>query len=83
MLSDGSASSALDHPAQVSHNDYTELGDGQVMEVLSKHLEKFLSNSVEEVDSEEHLFGRSSCSGLVLYRDAIEHCARLYRVMVC
>jgi hypothetical protein len=99
-----------------------------VMEVLSKHLEKFQSSTGvvkeegegegeeegEEEEGEERestpspgqagrhtsppspdnsppsdsppssspLPGQPSCPQVVLYREAIEHCARLYRVMV-
>lgn len=55
------------------------------MEVLSKHLEMFRSRQTrgaeegEESGEEEATFD----TGITLYRDAIEHCARLYRVMVC
>lgn len=73
--------SGLDHTdsaAQVS-SGYSELGDGQVMEVLSKHLRRFHSFPV---DGEPSSSSSPACSDIVLYREAIEHCARLYRVMV-
>lgn len=65
---------------------YTELGDGQVMEVLSKHLRLFEESQAEE-DGEEKGGGddsprKNADSVITLYKEAIEHCARLYRVMV-
>ena len=63
---------------------YMELGDGQVMEVLTKHLQKFQSCWGSGPEGEEEgVSGGGDVSGITLYRDAIEHCARLYRVMVC
>lgn len=56
---------------------YSELGDGQVMEVLSQHLDMFRARQREgtgEIGDRD--------SGITLYREAIEHCARLYRIMV-
>lgn len=57
------------------------------MEVLSKHLEMFRSRQArEDAEGEEEEEGKGDAtfdSGVTLYREAIEHCARLYRVMVC
>ena len=89
---DGRSDSAAQVPG-----GYSELGDGQVMEVLSKHLERFQKGSAKEGEEEDEKKrgesssssdrpslpnGHASCSGVVLYREAIEHCARLYRIMV-
>ena len=61
-------------------NSYSELGDGQVTEILSKYL------SLTGYDSQQQKNGRSVCSGqsldLVLFKGAIEHAARLCRSMV-
>ena len=49
------------------------------MEVLSKHLKHFQSSSDEDsVDRKD-----AKMPTIVLYREAIEHCSRIYRVMVC
>ena len=65
---------------QISSSGYTELGDGQVMEVLSKHLEQFQSSCNHDIETDSP--GQQSGSKIILYREAIEHCTRLYRVMV-
>lgn len=61
--------------------EYAELGDGQVMEILSSHLKEYQSSRDEE-DVDDSLPNEQSGSCIVLYRKAIEHCARLCRVMV-
>ncbi len=53
---------------------YTELGDGQVTEILSKHLELFQTAS--------RMNKMRDCEDIVLHREAMEHCARLYRAVV-
>lgn len=53
---------------------YAELGDGQVTEILSKHLELFQTAS--------KLNKMKDCHDIVLHREAMEHCARLYRAVV-
>ena len=54
---------------------YSELGDGQVMEILQKHLTQWKSQ-------EEREGGGKAAASLVLFRGAIEHATRLSRVMV-
>ena len=78
----------------VEASGYMELGDGQVMEILSKHLNNFQSSSGandndsddddddDDDDDEEGKSSSYSKRSIVLYREAIEHCAKLYRVMV-
>ena len=56
---------------------YSELGDGQVTEILSKHLEHFQMASMTS-----GMISQKSCDDIVLYKEAMEHCARLYRVVV-
>lgn len=58
---------------------YSELGDGQVMEILSKHLEHFQNSCSSKKDANAL---QSRYGGIVLHREAIEHCARIYRIMV-
>lgn len=48
---------------------YTELGDGQLTEILSQHL---LQSSAES----------SSSEALVVFKDAIEHSTRICRILV-
>ena len=55
------------------------------MEVLSKHLETFRccpEGGEEEGEGVASSSVSVAASGIVLYREAIEHCARLYRIMV-
>ena len=66
-------------------NSYSELGDGQVMEILAKHLtgcsssDSTTTQQRREGNAESALYrGRD----LVLFKGAIEHAARLCRVMV-
>ena len=74
------ATSMSQLPPEVS--GYTELGDGQVMEVLKKYLDLFQSSSNLSGGEEDDYLRKRSGPGITLYREAIEHCARLYRVMV-
>lgn len=57
------------------------------MDVLSKHLESFQSSRGRDCDDDESLSSstghHTDTGGITLYKDAIEHCARLYRVLVC
>ena len=61
-------------------SSYSELGDGQVMEVLERQLSSY--------DEERQQSGRNAEStlnprmDLVLFKGAIEHAARLCRSMV-
>lgn len=94
--SESSGLEGQDSAAGQAPSGYSELGDGQVMQVLSKHLARFQGSSREKEEGEEEEGGESSpspgrhpspssqrsCSAIVLYREAIEHCARLYRIMV-
>ena len=54
---------------------YSELGDGQLMEILQKHLTEWKS-------PEEREGGGRTAANLILFRGAIEHATRLIRVMV-
>ncbi len=58
------STSANDSPSDSPN--YTELGDGQVMDILK-----------------EHIGVLNSGDGLVLFKGAIEHAARICRAMVC
>ena len=51
---------------------YTELGDGQVMDILKNHIESLKHNT--KVDGPE--------TKMVLFTGAIEHASRMCRVMV-
>ncbi len=86
-VSAGVKSSPTASPAALlSLGGYNELGDGQVMEVLSMHLKLFegsRSNDDDDDDDEEDSDSlKNDNSAIILYKEAIEHCARLYRVMV-
>lgn len=62
---------------------YMELGDGQVMEILSKHLALFQSSPHGDEDgSSSPAAQQGSAVSITLYREALEHCARLSRIMV-
>ena len=66
--------------ASPSHSaTYLELGDGQVMETLQKHLTQWKSQKERDGGG-----GREETTGtnVVLFRGAIEHVTRLCRVMV-
>ena len=91
LLSAESAAAGLDCPnsaPQLPSGGYAELGDGQVMDILSKHLELFQSSRGRDCDDDEEESLSSTRhtdtgdSGITLYKDAIEHCARLYRILV-
>ena len=56
---------------------YSELGDGQVSEILSKHLEHF-----QVASKRSDIFPQKEGTDIVLYKEAMEHCARLYRILV-
>jgi len=56
---------------------YSELGDGQVTEILIKHLEHF-----QMASKMSDIFSRKEGNDIVLYKEAMEHCARLYRLLV-
>lgn len=58
---------------------YSEQRDGEMMEVLSKHLAHFQKACSSKTGSD---ILQSSYGDIVLYGVAIEHCARLYRIMV-
>lgn len=74
-----SAQQALSSPG----GGYMELGDGQVMEILSKHLALFQSSPRgDEDDSSSPAAQQGSAVSITLYREALEHCARLSRIMV-
>lgn len=74
-----SAQQALSSPS----GGYMELGDGQVMEILSKHLALFQSSPRgDEDDSSSPAAQQGSAVSITLYREALEHCARLSRIMV-
>ena len=69
-------------------NSYSELGDGQVMEILAKHLTT-TSGSTMCTTTQQHREGEGDADlalyrnrDLVLFKGAIEHAARLCRVMV-
>ncbi len=67
----------LDHGlSRFGHSaaNYSELGDGQVMEALSHHLDEL---RVQECPKEGH-----GVQEIILFRGAIEHATRLCRVMV-
>ena len=59
-------------------SSYSELGDGQVMEILAKHLAVYCGNDREK-NAES---GVGHKMDLVLFKGAIEHAARLCRSMV-
>lgn len=54
---------------------YSELGDGQLMEILQKHLTEWKSQ-------EEREEGGRTAANLILFKGAIEHATRLIRVVV-
>ena len=66
-------------------NSYSELGDGQVMEILAKHLTG--CSSSDGTTTQQQREGNAELAlyrsrDLVLFKGAIEHAARLCRVMV-
>ena len=66
-------------------NSYSELGDGQVMEILAKHLTGCSNDSVNTAQQQQEGNADSALHrsrDLVLFKGAIEHAARLCRVMV-
>ena len=67
------SSDKIDQDTDVSTATYSELGDGQVMDLLAKHMETF-----KKLTSE----GVQSTFNLVLFKGAIEHASRICRVLV-
>ena len=63
---------------------YQELGDGQVLEAMEKHLHHYFTHcAIENEDDPSSSQDRSSPAlDLVLFRSAVEHAARLCRVLV-
>lgn len=77
---------AVESTAQPSGtNSYSELGDGQVMEILEKHLKSYNDNSNcegQELGGRTAESAQSQKMDLVLFKGSIEHAARLCRSMV-
>lgn len=66
--------------APPSHSaTYLELGDGQVMETLQKHLTQWKSQKERDGGGRRE---ETAGTNVVLFRGAIEHVTRLCRVMV-
>lgn len=59
--------------SNVTISAYSELGDGQIMDFLGKHIETFKTLTSEGVGSNFNI---------VLFRGAIEHASRICRVLV-
>ena len=75
----------LQTTAATGVDSYSELGDGQVMEILAKHLtgsscsDSGTTTQQGEGSTESALYRSRD---LVLFKGAIEHAARLCRAMV-
>ena len=70
------------HPSFAPHSHsatYLELGDGQVMETLQKHLTQWKSQKERDGGGRRE---ETAGTNVVLFRGAIEHATRLCRVMV-
>lgn len=67
-------------PQTTATNSYSELGDGQVMEILTKHLAGYSAMQQQIEESSEPVFSQNL--DLVLFKGAIEHASRLCRILV-
>lgn len=67
------SSDKIDQDAEGSTVTYSELGDSQVMDLLTKHMVTFKILTSEAVQS---------TFNIVLFKGAIEHASRICRVLV-
>lgn len=59
---------------------YQELGDGQVLEAVEKHIERYASHCARE--TRETSSSLTPLPDLILFQQAMEHATRLCRAMV-
>ena len=58
---------------------YQELGDGQVLEAMEQHIQRFSCHSARERPSS----AINLATELVFFQQAMEHSTRLCRTLVC